>query len=112
MANRPMRLLPTLVAASLAGDTRAQTVSNPILLYAAPPGRWCAEASISISATDANKSVAAWIEANAGEIKTLTGKLSASADNHFLPSVESLKVVKNPYLLREDGLVERADCAQ
>ncbi|MBE1204066.1 ABC transporter substrate-binding protein [Aminobacter carboxidus] len=58
------------------------------------------------------KSVAAWIEANASEIKTLTGKLAASADNHFLPSVESLKVVKNPYQLREDGLVERADCAK
>lgn len=75
---------------------------QPIILAAAMNG----------SGKTDGKSVAAWIESNAGTIKTLTGKLAASSDNHFLPSVESLKVVKNPYVLREDGLVERADCAQ
>ncbi|MFP7571708.1 ABC transporter substrate-binding protein [Marivita sp. S2033] len=51
-----------------------------------------------------------WLQENADQIEVQTGALSASATNHFLPAPESIVVVKNPYILREDGLVERADC--
>jgi len=60
--------------------------------------------------TTEGEAVAKWIEQNADKIKVQTGALEASDQNHFLPAVSSIKVVKTPYKLREDGLMERADC--
>lgn len=54
--------------------------------------------------------VSKWLEENAGKVQSIIGPLSASASNHFLPAPEAIKVVKNPYKIRQDGLVERADC--
>lgn len=54
--------------------------------------------------------IAKWIEQNASKIKVQIGELEASDKNHFLPAPASIKVVKQPYKLREDGLVERAVC--
>ena len=55
-------------------------------------------------------SVAAWLLANAAKVELLTGPIQASDKSHFLPASESIKVVKNAYKPREDGLVERAVC--
>lgn len=52
----------------------------------------------------------AWLETNAGEIVVQQGPVSASAESHFLPAVESVVVVRNPHQPREDGLVERVAC--
>lgn len=54
--------------------------------------------------------VASWIENNAGKIPAIIGPLQASNKDHFLPAPEAIKVVKNAYQLRKDGLVERVDC--
>ena len=54
--------------------------------------------------------VAAWIEANAADIDNMLGTFGASNENHFLPSADAMVVVRNPYLQREDGLVERILC--
>jgi branched-chain amino acid transport system substrate-binding protein len=55
--------------------------------------------------------VKAWLESNADKVELIIGPVAASGTNHFLPAPEAIKVVKNPYKVREDGLVERADCA-
>lgn len=57
-------------------------------------------------------SLTAWLENNVQTVDTIVGRLSASTSNHFLPPATSLKIVKNPDQPREDGLVQRADCAQ
>ncbi len=67
-------------------------------------------AAINGSGTTDGESIAAWLQANASTVKMLTGPIQASDKSHFLPAPESIKVVKNPYKPREDGLVERADC--
>lgn len=68
-------------------------------------------AAINGAGTTDGPALAKWIEANASSIKVQIGDLEASDKSHFLPSASSIKVVKNPYKLREDGLAERADCA-
>lgn len=68
-------------------------------------------AAINGAGTTDGPALAKWIEANASSIKVQIGELEASDKSHFLPSASSIKVVKNPYKLREDGLAERADCA-
>lgn len=55
-------------------------------------------------------SIAAWLQENASKVEMLTGPIQASDKSHFLPASESIKVVKNAYKPREDGLVERANC--
>ncbi len=68
-------------------------------------------AAINGAGTTDGPALAKWIEANASSIKVQIGELEASDKSHFLPSASSIKVVKNPYKLREDGLAERADCS-
>lgn len=67
-------------------------------------------AAINGAGTTDGKKVAEWIEANSDKIPALIGKLAASKDSHFLPSPEAIVAVKLPYAVREDGLLERADC--
>ncbi|GIL01343.1 MAG: hypothetical protein BroJett030_12420 [Alphaproteobacteria bacterium] len=67
-------------------------------------------AAVTGAGTTDGETVAKWIEENADKIVVPPGGLAASADNHFLPAPDAIKVVKNPHVLREDGLVERADC--
>jgi ABC-type branched-subunit amino acid transport system substrate-binding protein len=73
---------------------------QPLILAAAANGA---------GSTDGD-AMKAWLEANAGQIVVQTGALSASPTNHFLPAPESIVVVDKPYILREDGLVQRAVC--
>lgn len=73
---------------------------QPLILAAAANGA---------GTTDAD-AVKAWLETHASEIVVQTGPLAASSTNHFLPAPQSIVVVKKPYALREDGLVERAVC--
>jgi ABC-type branched-subunit amino acid transport system substrate-binding protein len=54
--------------------------------------------------------VAAWVEANSAQIENMLGTFGATPENHFLPSADAMVVVQNPYLQREDGLVERIVC--
>lgn len=54
--------------------------------------------------------VKAWLEANGDKVNLIIGPVAASDKNHFLPAPTAIKVVKNAYKVREDGLVERADC--
>lgn len=54
--------------------------------------------------------VAKWIEENSAQIDNMLGTFGASPETHFLPSADAMKVVKNPYAQREDGLVERMVC--
>ena len=70
-----------------------------------------AQAVNGVGTTDSD-AVKTWIEQNASKIKVQTGALAASNTNHFVPAPSSIKVVKNPHKLREDGLVERGDCAK
>lgn len=74
---------------------------QPLIIAAAANG----------AGTTDGDAIAKWIEANAPSIKVQIGELEASDKSHFLPAASSIKVVKNPYKLREDGLAERADCA-
>lgn len=67
-------------------------------------------AAINGSGASDGKAIAAWLQANASKVDLLIGPIQASAKSHFLPAPESIKVVKNVYQPREDGLVERADC--
>ncbi|MEJ6784812.1 ABC transporter substrate-binding protein [Aminobacter sp. Piv2-1] len=67
-------------------------------------------AAINGSGKTDGPSIAAWLQENASKVEMLTGPIQASAKSHFLPAPESIKVVKNPYKPREDGLVERANC--
>lgn len=66
--------------------------------------------AINGAGTTDGAALAKWIEENAGKIKVQIGELEASDKSHFLPAASSIKVVKNAYKLREDGLSERADC--
>ncbi|MBN9061842.1 MAG: branched-chain amino acid ABC transporter substrate-binding protein [Rhizobiales bacterium 65-9] len=73
---------------------------QPIILAAAINGAGTADGA----------AVAKWLETNASKVEPIIGPIAASATNHFLPAPAAIKVVKNPYKVREDGLVERADC--
>lgn len=73
---------------------------QPMIMAAAINGAGSADGEI----------VAAWIESNSDKIPALIGKLAASKDSHFLPSPDAIVAVKLPYAVREDGLLERADC--
>lgn len=68
-------------------------------------------AAVNGAGTTDGATVAKWIEDHGDQIKVQIGGVAASDASHFLPAPESIKVVKNPYKLREDGLAERADCA-
>lgn len=57
------------------------------------------------------EAMAKWIEENSASIPNILGTFGANAETHFLPSSSSMAVVQNPHLPREDGLVERVDCA-
>lgn len=73
---------------------------QPLILAAAANG----------AGTTDGDAMKAWLEANASQISVQTGALEASGTNHFLPAPESIVVVKEPHLVREDGLVQRAAC--
>lgn len=73
---------------------------QPIILAAAANG----------AGTTDGEELARWIEANGSQIEVVIGGVEASDSSHFLPALSSIKVVRNPHKLREDGLVERADC--
>ncbi|MCA0448245.1 MAG: ABC transporter substrate-binding protein [Proteobacteria bacterium] len=75
---------------------------QPLILAAAANGAGTLE----------GPAIADWLEKNAGKVATVIGPLEASKTNHFLPAPAAIKVVKNAFQLREDGLVERADCAK
>ena len=68
------------------------------------------QAAINGAGTTDGAAVAAWIEANSGTIENMLGTFGATAENHFLPSSDAMVVVRNPYLPREDGLVESVQC--
>ena len=67
-------------------------------------------AAINGAGTSDGAPVAEWIETNSDQITALIGTLSAAPDNHFLPAPDAIVTVRNPHLIREDGLLERADC--
>lgn len=67
-------------------------------------------AAINGSGKTDGPSITAWLQENAAKVDLLIGPIQASKTSHFLPAPEAIKVVKNAYKLREDGLVERADC--
>ncbi|MDI6028551.1 ABC transporter substrate-binding protein [Corticibacterium sp. UT-5YL-CI-8] len=73
---------------------------QPFILAAAANG----------AGTTESEALSKWLQQNADKVKVQIGELQASDKSHFLPAPSSIKVVKNPYALREDGLVERADC--
>lgn len=73
---------------------------QPLILAAAANGA---------GSTDGD-AIKAWLEAHADQIVVQTGPLLASDTNHFLPAPSSIVVVEKPYVLREDGLVQRAVC--
>jgi len=60
--------------------------------------------------TASGEAVVKWLEANASKINMIIGPIEASNTSHFLPATAAIKVVKKPYAVRSDGLVERADC--
>lgn len=73
---------------------------QPLIIAAAVNGAGSAEGD----------KVKAWLEGNSDKVELIIGPVSASGTNHFLPAPDAIKVVKNAYKVREDGLVERADC--
>lgn len=68
-------------------------------------------AAINGAGTADGEAVAKWLEANSDKVQPIIGPISVSGTNHFMPAPESIKVVKQPHKVREDGLTERADCA-
>jgi ABC-type branched-subunit amino acid transport system substrate-binding protein len=68
------------------------------------------KAAVEGAGSSEGKAVAAWLEANAGSVDMIIGPIAASNTNHFLPAPSAIKVVTRPYAVREDGLVQRADC--
>jgi branched-chain amino acid transport system substrate-binding protein len=74
---------------------------QPIIVAAAANG----------AGTTDGEAIVKWMQTNSAQIKVMSGAVEATDKNHFLPAPSSIKVVKNPHVLREDGVVERADCA-
>lgn len=70
-----------------------------------------AAAAINGAGSAAGADVAAWMQANSDKIEAIIGPIAVSDTNHFMPAPESIKVVTKPYEVREDGLVQRADCS-
>jgi ABC-type branched-subunit amino acid transport system substrate-binding protein len=67
------------------------------------------------SAIDATKSVdgptvAAWIEANAANVPTVTGKMKAGKDDHFLFGEDAMWMITRPDVKRSDLLMNRPGC--
>jgi branched-chain amino acid transport system substrate-binding protein len=67
------------------------------------------------AAIDATKSVdgptvAAWIENNAGNFPTITGKMAPSKTNHFLYADDAMWMVTRPDVKRADGLLNKPGC--
>lgn len=83
---------------------------------AAPNALFTADqVSIIKAAVEATKStegpkVAAWIEQNAGSVKTIMGQMQASKDQHIMLSAGSFVGVTRPDQKRSDGLLRRAGC--
>ncbi|GAB5505889.1 MAG: ABC transporter substrate-binding protein [Rhizobiaceae bacterium] len=73
---------------------------EPMILAAAINGAGTAEGA----------AVAKWLEENSDQVEPIIGPISVSGTNHFMPAPEAIKVVKQPHMVREDGLTERADC--
>jgi branched-chain amino acid transport system substrate-binding protein len=73
---------------------------QPVILAAAINGAGSADGD----------AVKAWLEANSDKVEPIIGPISVSGTNHFMPAPAAIKVVKTPYLVREDGLTQRADC--
>ena len=73
---------------------------EPMILAAAINGAGTAEGPV----------VAKWLEENSDKVEPIIGPISVSDKNHFMPAPEAIKVVKEPHLVREDGLTQRADC--
>jgi len=67
-------------------------------------------AAINGAGTADGVEVAKWLEANSDSVEMIIGPISASNTNHFLPAPSAIKVVTQPYSVREDGLVQRANC--
>ncbi|WP_010141992.1 ABC transporter substrate-binding protein [Oceanicola sp. S124] len=71
---------------------------------------WIVAHAMEAAGTTDGATVAKWIEENSASIPNMLGTFGASTETHFLPSADAMVVVKNAYLQREDGLVERAQC--
>lgn len=69
-----------------------------------------AAAAINGAGSADGKAVAKWLEANSDKVQPIIGPISVSGTNHFMPAPSAIKVVSKPYEVREDGLVQRADC--
>lgn len=69
-----------------------------------------AAAAINGAGTADGQAVAKWLEENSDKVEPIIGPISVGSDNHFMPSPDAIKVIKTPYMIREDGLVARADC--
>jgi hypothetical protein len=54
--------------------------------------------------------LAAWIEANAGNIPNIVGTFQASNSDHFMVGEKTMLIVTHPEKLREDGVMVRAGC--
>ena len=68
-------------------------------------------AAINGAGTADGAAVAKWLEENSDQVEPIIGPISVSGTNHFMPAPEAIKVVKQPHMVREDGLTERADCS-
>lgn len=78
------------------------------LVSAYTMGEMLAKAINGAGTTDGD-AVKAWIE-GAGEIETVAGPFMATATQHFFPVAETMRVIRNPHVRRDDGLKERAIC--
>jgi branched-chain amino acid transport system substrate-binding protein len=65
---------------------------------------------VSAVGTTDGPTLAAWLEQNAGTVPHMVGTLSASRDSHFLLGPESMAMVQDPDMIREDGLQRRFGC--
>jgi branched-chain amino acid transport system substrate-binding protein len=70
------------------------------------------KAAMEASGSTDGAKAAAWIEGNVGSVKNIITdtKFVASKTSHFLLAPESVVMVENPHLIREDGLSQRAGC--
>lgn len=66
--------------------------------------------AIEATGTVDGPTLTAWIEENAAQIPVMHGVPGASKTSHFLFGPESVQMVTDPQILREDGLIARASC--
>lgn len=66
-------------------------------------------AAIKGSGSTDGRAMVDWLLAQ-DRIDTVLGPLSASKDSHFLPGLSAMTVIREPWMMREDGTVQRAIC--